>query len=422
MTPTSSCVAVAIVASLVALSTPARSDDTDALGLESAPTSETSAESTLRLAFELSLGRLEAQADGSKQSGRRVSVDLRYTNRLTDEWRFSFSDRIDDTHPVFSGQHSTVHSLREAFLGWQRPGGSSTVDLGRVNLRQGPSFGYNPTDYFRAGALRAITTADPVTLREMRLGTFMLRLGELWADGGASLAIAPKLADAPNPNPWSIDVGATNAHDRGLLTVNGRMSSWLNLQGSLLVQRGSSAQAGLSATALAADALVIHAEFSTGRLPSIYGQITGLNPKPIRTRQAALGLTYTLPTTTALTLETGYNGAGLDQGQWNSLMTLGAPAYLNYLSITQPSQELGTRNGWLVYLNHKNLALKKLDFTGFVRSNPRDGSRLLWGELRYHWRQFDAALQWQRSIGAVTTEFGALPQRQIIQLLGVMYL
>jgi hypothetical protein len=101
---------------------------------------------------------------------------------------------------------------------------------------------------------------------------------------------------------------------------------------------------------------------------------------------------------------------------------LGAPAYARYLSITQPSQELGTRNGWLLYVNHKGLGVKQLDFTGFVRSNPNDGSRLLWAELRYHWRRLDAAIQWQRSVGDAHTEFGALPQRQIIQLLAVMYL
>ena len=415
-------IAAVLVAGLSGLSTSARCDDTDALNLESAPAAESSAESPLRLAFELSLGRVDVQADGSTQSGRRISVDLRYRQRLTEEWLVAFSDRIDDTHPVLLGQRSTVHSLREAHLSWQRLSDSMTVDLGRVNVRQGPAFGYNPTDYFRAGALRTITTADPVTLREMRLGTFMLRLGTLWSDGGVSLAIAPKLAERPDPDPWSIDAGATNSRDRGLLTVNGKLTSWLNLQGSLLIERGSRAQAGLSATALATDALVMHAEFSTGKLPRIFDQVTGTNSMPARTRQAALGLTYTLPTTTAVTLEAQHNGAGLDQTEWNSLMALGAPAYANYLSITQRSQELGTRNGWLLYVNHKGLGTKQLDFTGFVRSNPNDGSRLLWGELRYHWRLFDAAIQWQRGIGATRTEFGALPQRQIIQLLGVMYL
>lgn len=423
MTPKPSWIAAALVAGLLsALSTSARCNDTDALNLESAPAAQRSAGSPLRLAFELSLGRVEAQADGSTQSGRRISVDLRYGRQLTDQWRVAFSDRVDDTHPVLFGQRSTVNSLREAHLSWQRLGDSMTVDLGRVNVRQGPAFGYNPTDYFRAGALRTITTADPVTLREMRLGTFMLRLGTLWSDGGVSLVIAPKLAEGPDPDPWSIDAGATNSRDRGLLTVNGKPASWLNLQGSLLIERGSSAQAGLSATALASDALVVHAEFSTGELPRIFDQVTGLNPMPVRTQQAALGLTYTLPTTTAVTLEAQYNGAGLDQTEWNSLMAQGAPAYARYLSLTQRSQELGTRNGWLLYVNHKGLGTKQLDFTGFVRSNPNDGSRLLWGELRYHWRHFDAAIQWQRSIGDAHTEFGALPQRQIIQLLGVIYL
>ena len=37
------------------------------------------------------------------------------------------------------------------------------------NLRFGPGYGYNPTDFFRDGSLRVLTTADPFALHEIRL-------------------------------------------------------------------------------------------------------------------------------------------------------------------------------------------------------------------------------------------------------------
>jgi len=91
------------------------------------------------------------------------------------------------------------------------------------------------------------------------------------------------------------------------------------------------------------------------------------------------------------------------------------------VSLTQPHQELGARNAWLVYVSQKSLGLKQLDLTAFVRTNTDDRSRLGWFELRYHWPQFDAVLQWQRASGRPQSEFGALPYRQLVQVLGVLY-
>jgi hypothetical protein len=92
------------------------------------------------------------------------------------------------------------------------------------------------------------------------------------------------------------------------------------------------------------------------------------------------------------------------------------------VALTQPSQELGSRRAWLVYASQKDLGLKQLDLTAFVRVNPIDDSRLAWAELRYHWPRFDAALQWQRGSGDARSEFGFMPYRQVIQLVGVFYL
>ena len=49
------------------------------------------------------------------------------------------------------------------------------VLTGRINVRNGAALGYNPTDFFRSGALRSVVSIDPNSLRENRLGTVMLR-------------------------------------------------------------------------------------------------------------------------------------------------------------------------------------------------------------------------------------------------------
>ena len=138
----------------------------------------------------------------------RVSVDFSHSARLAPGWRAVISDRLDHVHPTDAGADATVNSLREAYLSWQPDGGNTVVELGRINLRYGPGYGYNPTDFFRDGSLRVLTTANPFALRENRTGlghaaraTFVdwrLVVGGLFAQ---SWRISPA-ADG-----WSLDFG-----------------------------------------------------------------------------------------------------------------------------------------------------------------------------------------------------------------------
>ena len=69
----------------------------------------------------------------------------------------------------------------------------------------------------------------------------------------------------------------------------------------------------------------------------------------------------------------------------------------------------------------KSLLTKSLDLTAMLRQNLEDKSRFVWVELRYHWDKFDAALQSQWSTGMGQSEYGILPHRQSIQLVGTYY-
>lgn len=396
------------------------SSDDDALKLEAEPPAERPAESPLRLALEGGLGRLQERGTGWRDS-HRAAIDLRYARPMASDLQFKLSYRLDDLHPVQPGQRSTRHSLREAYLDWRLPDSGASLQAGRINLRNGPAFGYNPSDFFRSGALQVITTADPVALRENRLGTVMLNLRRPWAQGELSLALAPKLAEpgSDGNQGTSLNLAATNGSHRTLLGATARFSDRVSGQGLALLQAGGQHRLGASLTALASDAAVVYGEWSAGKTNRLLQAAAPGSGSTLH--QAALGITYTLAGGWAITAEAHYNGAGLDSSGWRALQAQGVLAAQGLALRAQQDLELVARRGWLLYASKKGLGLKQLDFTGFVRQNAVDHSRLAWAELRYHWPQFDLALQWQHSAGRPATEYAMAPQRQVLQLLGVRY-
>lgn len=397
-------------------------DDSDALGLKSEEPAEVQpAVRPLRLVTEAAFGRVGLRLPVSGVEGRRLSVDLRVDTAMAKGWRFRLSDRIDYLRPAL-GDDDTVNSLRELHVSWQQLGGSDLVDLGRVNLRQGVALGYSPTDFLRTGGLRIVTTADPVTLREQRLGTFMLRYSRLWDGGSLTAGFAPRLADNRPASAWSVDSGATNHAHRAWLSLGLKPAAALSTLATLLWQRGATPRLGLSASALAHDAVVLYAEAAVGRMALTVDSLK-LAPEQRKSRQQVVaGATVSLPGALSVTLEMAHSGAGLDSAGWAALGALGPSAVQGYLALAQRDQELAGRKAWLLYWHKTGLAgWGRMELKGFVRVSTTDSSRLVWLELRHRWPQWDLALQWQRSTGGVNTEFGGTRYRQVTQLLGACY-
>ena len=409
-----------LLATVLACPQPALADDNDALALEAAPAAPAAGKSKpLRLFAELALGRIDQRQGLPTLDSRRASLDLVAAFSLAPGWRATLSDRLDHIIPADSGQGDTLNSLREAFVSWQQDGGGLIIEFGRINLRQGPAYGYNPTDYFRTGALRAATTADPFALRENRLGTVMLRVQRLWANDSVSLALAPKLADEPSNAGASLDLGATNAHNRALLSWSHKFSDQLSSQLSAYTEQGGWPQLGASATALLSESTVAHIELSSGRtLPvPLLGQ-----PLLVQRRlHGSAGLTQTLANGLSLTAEYEYNGSAPSQAAWDAAGAAGPLPLLNYLLAAQVRQDNGARQAWLLYASKKDAGIKKLDITALLRLNATDSSRLFWAEARYHFGSADLSLQWLSTHGPALSEFGVLPYRQQVQVLGTWY-
>jgi len=305
-------------------------------------------------------------------------------------------------------------------VSWQPEGGSSLLEFGRVNLRFGPAYGYNPTDFFRGGTLRTITTADPVAIRENRLGTVMLRGQSLWSGGSVQVVVAPKLADRPNTDGWSLDLGSTNNRNRSLVALGTQFSPTVSSQFLVYKQDGLSPTLGANLTALISDAATAHLEWSRGKEPSLLGRFTSLPGTEVTRNRFAGGVTYTTLGKLSITAEYLYNGFGISETQWN---TLGAVplGQLGYLRESLRLMELAPRKAYMIYVTQKSLGLKNLDLSAFLRINAQDHSRLAWVELRHHWSNFDLAVQLQSNMGRTSTEFGILPDRRVIQVLGTYY-
>ena len=411
-----------VCAALAGLCSAVRADDSDALALESAPEPAAKApDSPLHVYTEAAFGRLAQRYDLATVNTRRLSLDLNWSTRLSDRWRLVLSDRLDDIHPVDAGSHATLNSLREAYASRQDEAGQNIVEFGRINLRNGPAYGYNPTDYFRDGALRAITTPDPFALRENRLGTVMLRWQRLSSDGGLSLVLAPKLADKPNDASFSLDLGATNQRNRALASWSIKLSDHVSGQLLALADPDRGTQLGASLTSLVSETTVAHLEWSHGRDDDVFASTVYRNPRQITGNRLSTGLTIATPTRLSLTAEYEYNGFAPDRRAWDAAATAGVGALSRYLLAVQMRQDNASRQAWLVYASQKSAFWKRLDLTALLRLNAGDHSRLTWIEARWHWPSVDAALQWQQTRGTALSEYGLLPMRQSVQLLGAWY-
>jgi hypothetical protein len=396
--------------------------DSDALSLEAAPSDTVKASNSTTKAFvEAAFGNASQRYLPASQSTRRATFDYSLNLKVGDQFRFALSDRIDHVHPLPASGDSTINSLKEAYLTWQSSEGGLIVEAGRINLKYGVAYGYNPTDFFRDGSLRTLTTANPFALRDNRLGTGMVRAQMLWQGGSASIAYSPKLASRPSLSGWSLDFGSTNNRDRLLVNLGTQFSQALSTQLMFYKSSGDSPMLGASLTGLISDAATVAVEWTHGREESLVSRSLGLSLAKENRNRVAAGITYTTLGKLSLTAEYQYNGFALSKTNWAALSQNSPVGQVAYLVEAQRLQELSSRSAILLYVTQKDLFIKDLDLTAFVRFNLLDDSKMTWIELRRHWAKFDLALQLQNHIGRPGSEFGILPDRRVLQVLGTYY-
>ncbi|MCV2367760.1 hypothetical protein [Roseateles oligotrophus] len=416
---------------LACLSGPALADETSrakdaeaaALQLADLPAAASEPRRDWLLAVEAGLGAATERAGGRdlNTNTERLSLDLQLDRALGAGWRGAFSNQLDLRWQGGFGERSAINTLREAYLSWQ-PQPDRALDLGRINARHGVALGYNPSDYFRSGAVRSIVAIDPASLKKNRQGSVMLRGQTLWADGSLSALASPKLTEqAASDADFSLNAGATNCSNRWLLLLSQRLAEGINPQWLLFGEEGQSPQLGFNLTGLLGQATVAYVEWSGGRSASQLAQALAAqgaaNDQAFRSRYAG-GLTYTSADKLSLTLEYNFNGGGMSQAVWRALPHVSAAAYVQYRRWVQDRFDMPTRHVLFAYASWQDaLAQPNLDFNAMLRHNLDDHSRLGWVEARYHWPETDLALQYQRNQGGPGSEFGALPQARLLQVL-----
>lgn len=394
--------------------------DADALALQPETEQEVAPAAT-KLFVEGLVGWADQRYDPDSRTIGRASIDLRHASRLGASTQAVVSARVDATDPSDPRISGAVLSLREAHLGWQNETADQVLGVGRISLREGPGYGYNPTDFFRDNTLRTFTTADPMVRRELRLGTVMLRGQHLWPGGSVAVDLSPKLATSPSDEGMSADLGATNNRNRGVLSVSYRISEKLNTQLLLYKEDDASARVGANMSALVSDAAVVHAEWSYGREPDLLSRALSAPAAESARSRVVAGLTYTTATKLSITAEYQYNGFALDKAAWQALSTQAPAAAGAYFLQAQVLQDNAARDAVLLYAVQRDLFVKNLELTAMLQLNRTDLSSLTWAELRYRFDKAELALQFQHTRGVAGSEFGMAPIKDGLALVGVAY-
>ena len=365
-------------------------------------------------------GRLRGSGGDNDFSLYRGSVDFRYDHQIAPQWRVVFSDRFDavDSNGVPPGDN--VNTLREAYVSWTHSP-HQMVDFGRVNVRNGAALGFNPTDWFKANALRSIVDPDPAVLRENRQGTVVLQAQQLWSEGSLIATVSPKLVRHPevSTSTFAFNAGATNPSNRFLLAGSWKLSDKFTPQLLAFGGNDEPAQVGFNLSGLLGDAVVAFGEFTAGRGKPLVAQALMQPAGNENQQRAALGLTYTTGFNLSFTAEADYSSAAPRGDRWHLLPL---PAQQQVLATSQALQDLPTRSQWFAYANWKDLFVPRFELSGFLRQDMDSASRTLWLEGRYAWQRAELALQWQQFAGAPGTVYYAVPQQGTVQLILRVYL
>ena len=340
----------------------------------------------------------------------RLALDFRREWSLAPNWRATLSNRLENAHALNgSAPSETRNTLREAFITWQGSMGKAEaeresifVDAGRINLRLGVASGYNPTDYFRGGAVVSSVSQNPASLRLNRLGTVSVRAQ--WLDAGQSWAFvwAPQLTGRNEVDTHDVALGfeRTNRQQAFLLRWAPRLGERVSLDMPLLV-RDSHLETGLSATALINDALVGTLELATARrvlLPNVEQSLAEQIPDERRTLRIAAGGTWTAESGISFTLERHYAGDALSRRSWrawqDALRRPGAAggavaaAYGRLAADLGYRQDLLVRDMWFARISWDDAFQRKgLNLSAFVRQNAYDRSRSWQAEAAWNDRR-----------------------------------
>lgn len=363
---------------LLALAAPAMAqDDATLTALDLADNAEFTAErdKTLNMMFEAA-----SSIDQQARKEQRASLDMRWDTPLGQHWRLLLSDRLDSRFSHRLSETRYINTLREAALSYALTP-QTLLDVGRINTRYGVAMGYNPTDFLGRGTVRSVTSADPETLRNNRLGNAMVRLQHFWDNAAVTALWAPKIRRGTTQRSGSLDWQASNPRERVLLSASYRFAENFNPQFLLLQEQQRSPQFGLNLSRVLSRSTLIYGEWAGGRQPFSWQETLPESQWDVAWRnRAAVGIAWTGENHLTLRLEGHDNGSAQP-----------VPGHLEQ------------HRSVLVQAYWKDI-VDQYDLNLIAQRDVQQHQNMGFAELRRHFGALDLALQWQKVYLAATPE------------------
>lgn len=369
--------------------------------------------------------RLEAGGDfGDGLRQANLAADAAGSFQLSPEATAVVSARLDFDHLSARG-HDTgqwLLSLREAYL--RLAAEKNWLEVGRINVRSGVALGYNPSDFYREGALLAVRTQDPQRQRESRLGAVQLRAGTTGAAGDLTVSASPALSTPQDTGWYAPRWGAVNG-GRSQIGMQWTLPRWHGLFTQWLLQRRGDGRVsqGLNANIGLGDAWVAHAEWaSSTRAPWLaLAHSDGAGER--RVQQWALGAMLSTASRMQWGMEWQHNGAGLSGSQWRGPWQWADNAGVDRVqqAAARQGDPLG-RDSLMLSLRVDRAGLRDADLSCLWRRDLGDRSQMQWCE----WRLKHDASEWSLALahfqGAARSAFGAASSRWTMALRWRLYL
>ena len=378
----------------------------------------------------------------------RLFLDVRKEWALADTVNFTLGDRFnlraEDDLPT-PNHRDVINEFREGYVGWQ-VADHLYWDMGRINLKSGPSVGYNPTDFFKTRAVVDPISSDPQVLREDRMGVVMARGQYIGTDGSVTAAFAPSLAarspvylntTLPSFDP-SFD--RTNSQDRMLLKGSTDLSNDLSSE-ALVYRQANRTSFGTSLTEGLGQSTVAYVEWAGGRRGSLidealrYGSATGsfasggpvAMPVDQRLRfqnDLSAGASYATENKVTVNLEYHFHQAGFSEADWSNWFSHGANAlpssptarqlwYIRAYAAEQ--QEPMTEHVLFLRADWVDAFIPNLELTSFVNMDLLDGSALVQVTADYFISNaWTAGVLSTADLGRRHSDYGSLPQSSSI--------
>ncbi len=272
----------------------------------------------------------------------------------------------------------------------------SFYEVGRINIKEGVSRGYNPTDYFK-GTHSLTLSNDPKERKENRLGSLLFSQ-TLFLDKWTLKAIySPKISVSKNTllsdaKYIGLHLDESNYHDRASLYVD--YSGFEDVSSSVILHYNEDdLNFGFNLSYIY-DSWIVYLENS---LKYAKNEISKLEINPaIRDQfssnkkyidQATLGINYTSASNIVTTVEYIFNSGGLDDDDWDRWFELGKnPLYARELGSIREQiakkESIQSRQSLFV-LSRASDVMTNLDASVLAWVNPYDGSSLSQVGLEY---------------------------------------